>query len=111
MRRVRGGAAKEVAPDESCEADASGLASFMLFEGDGGISSAISPNVSALSLDAPNVTSFFGLGVRLSSSVVAASPIGEGASMRSWTGGGSVPSTARKGGLSVWGCHFLSHPE
>ena len=75
------------APDESCEADVSGLASFILFEGDGGVSPAVSPIVSALSLDAANVTSFVGLGVRLSSSGVAASPIEEGASMRSWTGG------------------------
>ena len=97
------------APDESCEADVSGLASFMLFEGDGGVSPAVSPIVSALSLDAANVTSFVGLGVRLSSSVVAASPIVEGSSMRSW-GGGSTLSSSGGRGWSFSGLLVLRNP-
>ena len=83
MRRVRGvGASKEVAPDESCEADASGLASFSLCEGDG----------ETASPDSANVTSFFGVGVRTSSSELAASPIGKacGVDWLTWGAGGGV---------------------
>ena len=97
------------APDESCEADVSGLASFILFEGDGGVSPAVSPIVSALSLDAANVTLFVGLGVRLSSSVVAASPIAEGSSLRSW-GGGSTLSSSGGRGWSFSGLLVLRNP-
>ena len=98
------------APDESCEADVSGLASFILFEGDGGVSPAVSPIVSALSLDdAANVTSFVGVGVRLSSSVVAASPIAEGSSLRSW-GGGSTLSSSGGRGWSFSGLLGLRNP-
>ena len=97
------------APDESCEADVSGLASFMLFEGDGGVSPAVSPIVSDLSLDAANVTSFVGLGVRLSSSVVAASPIVDWSSMRSWGGGSTLSSSGGKG-WSGWGLLSLRNP-
>ena len=98
------------APDESCEADVSGLASFILFEGDGGVSPAVSPIVSALSLDdAANVTSFVGLDVRLSSSVVAASPIVDWSSMRSW-GGGSTLSSSGGRGCCGWGLHSLRCP-
>ena len=105
---LRGG--YNFAPDESCEADVSGLASFILFEGDGGVSPAVSPIVSALSLDdAANVTSFVGLDVRLSSSVVAASPIVDWSSMRSW-GGGSTLSSSGGRGWSGWGLLSLRNP-
>ena len=95
-----GGAAKEVAPDESCEADASGLASFSLCEGDG----------ETASPDSANVTSFFGVGVRLSSSKLAASPIGKacGVDWLTWGAGGSVPSTTR-GGSACACCSLLFH--
>ena len=105
MPTTRGPTARKVAPDESREADASGLTSFSLFEGDGGDLSAVSPNVVG-----PNLTAFVGLGVRLSSLGVAASPIMEGSSMLSWTGGCSVPSTAREGGFAGWGRLVTKNP-